>query len=203
MANEHGGYRDPGPVKGPSGPGKFSQRTDGMKKFRKDQAIRTPSLLGSPDIQSGDVQTLRQGQHVQPLPNAQAQDNSAASGMSSGTPNLPSWLFDQPTNRPGEPMSTGLATGAGPGPEALQSQPAAPDVREQVLQYIVSSFGNSDAAQMLQSMRMQRAQTQAPPPQAPSQVPPQEPSQQGPPAPPQGEPPPMAPPQQPSQQQPS
>lgn len=68
-------------------------------------------------------------QHAIPLP-AQASPPSAGGGGAAppapapgGAPLTP---IDAPTQRPGEPLTTGIAGGAGPGPEALQGATLSP-----------------------------------------------------------------------------
>jgi hypothetical protein len=97
-----------GPLAGTSGPGKFSKRTDGMNlpsqyygEGVETQAIKSGAPLAStPDVRGargGDVRSAA-AQQVTPL--------------------------FAPSQRPDEPITSGIALGAGPGPEALGAGPA-------------------------------------------------------------------------------
>lgn len=55
-----------------------------------------------------------------------------------------------------EPTTTGLDMGQGPGSEVLNAALPAPDVREQVLEYVFLRYRNDDAFQMLQKLRAER-----------------------------------------------
>lgn len=94
-----GGYqapRNPAPV---SGPGRLSQRTDGV-----------PTMdLPNPDY--GEQQTFRQDQQAAPMGGGQPPVSPA--DLSGVVP------FGAPSQRPMEPVTAGAAAGAGPGPEAM------------------------------------------------------------------------------------
>jgi hypothetical protein len=96
-----------GPLAGAAGPGKFSKRTDGMNlpsqyygEGVETQAIKSGAPLAStPDVRGargGDVRSAA-AQQVTPL--------------------------FAPSQRPDEPITSGIALGAGPGPEALGAGP--------------------------------------------------------------------------------
>lgn len=153
----------------PSGPGKFSQRTD--------QPVQAPGL-DAPDVQYGDVNRLRAAQKAVPLPNS-GNAAGAAPGTAGVTPTsraggLPSFMFEGKSARPTEPGTSGLTSGAGPGPEILPSP--APDPREQTLTYLYQMFRDDNALAMLNKLRDERVaqqQSQAAPgvpagPQAPA-----------------------------------
>lgn len=71
-------------------------------------------------------------------PTARTQHALAAQGNPPGV--LPGQLqFDGPTQRPGEPVTAGLTSGAGPGPEALTGVGQA-------------GFGHANTAQLLSSL---------------------------------------------------
>lgn len=93
MANGHGGYREPANPAPVSGPGAKSQRTDG---HLKGQPIRD-----LPDAKYGEGQAFREAQQAAPM--------SAGPDLSSVIP------FGAPTQRPDEPVMSGLPTGAGGG----------------------------------------------------------------------------------------
>jgi len=150
-----GGLRDPGPRKPASGPGKFSQRTDGQRGSK--QPIRTPDV-GNSELQYGDRSMLENAQRAAPIPRAQTPAPAGPPGSTpaphTGAPiQMPGFVFDTPSARPAEPVTTGLTAGPGAGPEALQAPPSTPSVQEQVLMGLVSRFGNADAAQMLSDIR--------------------------------------------------
>ena len=93
-----------GPMAGVSGPGKFSKRTDGLS-FQPQEygegvqqaAIKAGAPLAStPDVRGATNTEIRQAVAQEPV-----------------TP-----LF-APSQRPDEPITAGIAMGAGPGPEVL------------------------------------------------------------------------------------
>jgi len=93
-----------GPVAGVSGPGKFSKRTDGLS-FQPQEygegvqqaAIKSGAPLAStPDVRGATNTEIRQAVAQEPV-----------------TP-----LF-APSQRPDEPITTGIAMGPGAGPEVL------------------------------------------------------------------------------------
>lgn len=102
------------PVAGPSGPGKFSTRTDlppskeyGERKATQEimQGAPTATTRGSADPQLGRPRTA--------LPEV--------------TP-----LF-APSQRPEEPITTGIALGPGAGPEVLGARPASTEKLSDIL----------------------------------------------------------------------
>jgi hypothetical protein len=96
------------PIRGVSGPGKFSVREDlPPSENYGDRKAMQEIIAGAPTARTPDVRGLPTGQ-VQ----------AAAQAMPQGelTP-----LF-APTQRPGEPITTGIAMGAGAGPEVLGMQ---------------------------------------------------------------------------------
>jgi hypothetical protein len=146
-----GGYRKPPARSGPSGPGRFSKRTDGGV-----QPIRSPDM-DQPGLQYGDRQMLTDAQRIARLPQAQRPSTARSAPparLPEGAPlrsggGLPDYLFQGPSARPNEPGTTGLSTGPGPGPEVLSSSQPAPDLREVTLRYFASTFGNQAAYRML------------------------------------------------------
>jgi hypothetical protein len=145
-----GGYRKPAGPRPPSGPGKFSQRTDA------NQPQQVPNVGGS-DLQYGDRSRLEAAQAAIPIPNAATAVSGTPTprGPYPGRSGVPDFLFNMPSSQPGTPGTSGLPTGAGPGPEILPSL-SAPDEREGVLQFLVFGFGNKDAAVMLDGIRQAR-----------------------------------------------
>jgi hypothetical protein len=97
------------PIRGVSGPGKFSVRTDlPASQNYGDRKAMAEQIAGAPTARTADVRGLPTGQ-VQ----AAAQKGVAREDVVG--------LFD-PTRRPEEPVTSGIAMGAGPGPEALGLQ---------------------------------------------------------------------------------
>jgi hypothetical protein len=87
-----------GPLAGASGPGKFSKRTDLPSSYYGEgvetQAIKSGAPLAStPDVRPSQAPAVPAQEPVTPL--------------------------FAPTQRPGEPITTGIDRGAGAGPEAL------------------------------------------------------------------------------------
>lgn len=148
-----GGYRKPRGAQPASGPGKFSKRTDA-------QAVQTPGLK-DPSVQYGDVQKLEAAQRIAPLPRGVDRPPPNKSRQMQGAPmqrgELPSYLFDTPSALPGTPDTSGLTTGAGPGPESLEMSAPIDDVREFVMQRIADFFGNEDAVKWLIDFRNEKA----------------------------------------------
>ena len=94
-----------GPLAGPAGPGKFSTRTDGLS-FQPDTygaGVEQAAIkAGAPLAKTADVRGARAG------------DVRAAAAQ--GAPVTPLYA---PSQRPEEPITTGIAMGPGAGPEAL------------------------------------------------------------------------------------
>jgi hypothetical protein len=90
---------------GVSGPGEFSKRTDGLE-FKSDvygAGVENAAIkAGAPLAKTADVR-----------PESRSAMGMAPSQVERATP-----LF-APTQRPDEPITSGIALGAGPGPEAL------------------------------------------------------------------------------------
>lgn len=99
-----------GPLAGPAGPGKFSTRTDGLS-FQPDtygQGVEVAAAkAGAPLAKTPDVR-----------PTSLTEQGMAPSQLEQVTP-----LF-APTQRPEEPITTGIAMGPGAGPEVLGMRPS-------------------------------------------------------------------------------
>ena len=67
-------------------------------------------------------------------------------------------FLEQPSTRPGEPVTEGLDVGPGGGRDALQNPEPPEDLREIVLDYIVRTTSNQAAAEMLQEIRNEKSQ---------------------------------------------
>jgi len=92
-----------GPLAGASGPGKFSKRTDmNMGSIAYGEGVETQAIKsGAPLARTPDARGAR------------ASDVRAAAAQGPVTP-----LY-APSQRPEEPITTGIAMGAGAGPEVL------------------------------------------------------------------------------------
>ena len=101
-----------GPLAGPAGPGKFSTRTDGLSFQSPEYGAgveMAATKAGAPLAKTPDVQAAR------------GMDVRAAAAQ--GAPVTPLYA---PTQRPEEPITTGIPMGAGAGPEVLgMNQPSA------------------------------------------------------------------------------
>jgi len=98
-----------GPLAGAAGPGKFSKRTDGMRlpSAAYGEGVETAAIQsGAPLARTPDVR-----------PQSRSEMGMAPSQLERVTP-----LF-APTERPDEPITSGIPMGEGPGPEALGMQP--------------------------------------------------------------------------------
>jgi hypothetical protein len=87
-----------GPLAGASGPGKFSKRTD------------LPSAYYGEGVETAAIKSGA------PLATTRSATASSAPSVPAPAPVTP--LF-APSQRPDEPVTAGVAVGAGPGPEAL------------------------------------------------------------------------------------
>ena len=96
-----------GPLAGASGPGKFSKRTDmNMGSIAYGEGVETQAIKsGAPLARTPDVRGL---------PASQVREAAEQGPI---TP-----LF-APSTRPDEPITAGIALGAGPGPEILGMNP--------------------------------------------------------------------------------
>lgn len=94
-----------GPLAGAAGPGKFSVRTDGL------------SLPSAAYGEGVETQAIKSGAPMASTPDVRGATNTEVrQAAASAGPVTP--LF-APTQRPDEPVTSGIALGAGPGPEVL------------------------------------------------------------------------------------
>ena len=94
-----------GPMAGVSGPGKFSKRTDGLSFESTEYGSgveNAANKAGAPLATTPDVR-----------PTSRSEMGMAPSQMEPVTP-----LY-APSQRPDEPITSGIAMGEGPGPEVL------------------------------------------------------------------------------------
>lgn len=95
-----------GPLAGTSGPGKFSKRTD-LPSTGYGEGVETAAIkAGAPLAKTPDVN-----------PMSRSEQGTAPSQLERITP-----LYAA-TQRPEEPITTGIAIGAGAGPEVLGMRP--------------------------------------------------------------------------------
>ena len=113
-----GGYRKPSRPAAVSGPGKLSRRTDGGP-----QAAAQIPAAGK----YGDRKAMAEMQSSAPM----------AGNPVPTRPSQPVTEMFAPTQRPGEPVTAGSIAGLGPGPEAMNLPPAAPNLK-QTLQRLAS-----------------------------------------------------------------
>ena len=112
------------PIRGVSGPGKFSVRTDlPASQNYGDRKAMAEQIAGAPTARTPDVRGLPTGQ-------VQAAAQAA--------PQPPITELYAPTQRPNEPVTSGVAVGPGPGPEVMgyngQSEKLS-DILSQMLPY--------------------------------------------------------------------
>ncbi len=112
------------PIRGVSGPGKFSVRTDlPASQNYGDRLAMQEQIAGAPTARTPDVRGLPTGQ-------VQAAAQAA--------PQPPITELFAPTQRPDEPITSGVAVGPGPGPEVMgyagQSEKLS-DILSQMLPY--------------------------------------------------------------------
>jgi hypothetical protein len=112
------------PIRGVSGPGKFSVRTDlPASENYGDRKAMAEQIAGAPTARTADVRGLPTGQ-------VQAAAQAA--------PQAPITELYAPTQRPDEPITSGVAVGPGPGPEVMgyagQSEKLS-DILSQMLPY--------------------------------------------------------------------
>ena len=94
-----------GPLAGPAGPGKFSTRTDGLSFESTEYGSgveNAANKAGAPLAKTADVR-----------PTSRSEMGMAPSQLEPVTP-----LY-APSQRPDEPITSGIAMGEGPGPEVL------------------------------------------------------------------------------------
>ena len=125
---------------------------------RTDLLVPKPEAVTTvPDQEYGKRTAQEQSQRILPLggPGLAAGANQSSPpvsgqtgpvGLPAGPSRTPGDRGDwrRPTERPGEPLTTGLATGPGPGPEGLTGFAA--------LGHVQATNANGSTAQMLKSM---------------------------------------------------
>lgn len=138
-----GGYhapRNPAPA---SGPGRLSRRTDGGPA----QKIMTPT--GLPYGATGD---LAAQEHAAPL----SQSPSVPTAMPGGAGAQPDLVgLTDPTTRPGEPVTSGVDIGEGPGSSALARPYGTVSQSYGPLSTLLAGIAGSDATGAIASLLME------------------------------------------------
>ena len=111
MADQRGGYRKPTNPAPVSGPGALSQRTDGQ-----------PARYAA-GMAYGEGQDFYELQTQAPMSGGQSAPASLPLNQGSALADYAKEVlpFDAPTQYPDDPMTAGLRTGAGAGPEILST----------------------------------------------------------------------------------
>lgn len=119
-----------GPLAGASGPGKFSKRTDmRLPSAGYGEGVETAAIQGgAPMAKTPDVR-----------PMSRSEQGIAPSQLERITP-----LF-APSQRPDEPITSGIALGEGPGPEVLGSTQR-PEALSQILAQMLPYDTNGEIA---------------------------------------------------------
>lgn len=156
-ASGRGGYQKPSHPAPVSGVGKNSRRTDGQPV----QAIMQPP----PGQPYGDAQQFLNEQRSAPLAaGPQAVQAPQAPVAPAGMPSAPGGQslagavtpLDAPSQRPGEPVTHGAATGAGAGPSVLNLPP--PEIQAQqtaaaYIQNLAKTSNNPAVSYLAQNIR--------------------------------------------------
>ncbi len=120
-----------GPMAGVSGPGKFSKRTDGLS-FQSTEygsgVENAAAKAGAPLARTPDVR-----------PTSRSEMGMAPSQLEPVTP-----LY-APSQRPDEPITSGIALGDGPGPEVMGTMQR-PEALSQVLAQMLPYDTNGEIA---------------------------------------------------------
>ena len=101
-----------GPLAGAAGPGKYSVRTDGL------------SLPSAGYGEGVETQAIKSAAPLAKTPDPRGATGTAVKQAASQAAPAPVTPLFAPTERPNEPVTTGIAMGPGAGPEVLGMQPA-------------------------------------------------------------------------------
>jgi hypothetical protein len=127
------------PLAGPAGPGKFSTRTDKLEmgSTAYGEGVETQAIQsGSPLARTGDVRPARAG------------DVREAAAQAPVTE-----LF-APSERPGEPITAGIAMGEGAGPESLAMNQLKQGESDIIARYMPALDAMASAPDAPQSFRI-------------------------------------------------
>jgi hypothetical protein len=131
-----------GPMAGVSGPGKFSKRTDGLSFQSPEYGAgveNAANKAGAPLARTPDVR-----------PTSRSEMGMAPSQMEPVTP-----LY-APSQRPDEPITSGIPMGAGPGPEILGINQPSVDTdedKQRLLSYLPALEAIAQSPSSSQSFR--------------------------------------------------
>lgn len=141
-----GGPRVPAKPAVVSGPGSLSQRTDGGPASK--QAAR---YISGGDYGSGGLMAIQQGAPMAASPTPSI-PTSNAQPMPQVNPSQPVIPLTAPSQRPNEPVTSGAASGPGPGVEALGLPPQASQGGTSAKQVVQSLASHPDASPALKQL---------------------------------------------------
>ena len=127
------------PLAGPAGPGKFSTRTDNLQmgSTAYGEGVETQAIKsGAPLAKTGDVRPARAGDVREAATQAPVTE-----------------LF-APTERPGEPITTGIDMGQGLGSQSLMINQAKQNESDIVARYMPALDAMASAPDTPQSFRI-------------------------------------------------
>ena len=120
-----------GPLAGAAGPGKFSVRTDGL------------SLPSSGYGEGVETAAIKAGAPMAKTPDVRGATNTQVRQAAAGAEVTPLYA---PTQRPDEPVTTGVAMGPGAGPEVLGVGQFQPQTLSQTLAAMLPYDTNGEIA---------------------------------------------------------
>lgn len=135
----------------PRTPRRGGRRQGQVGKLYPNRTDAAQAPKAAPSQTYGEGAESLRAQRAIPLPNA-APTTAGAGAMLEDTPPPPvpgGMPFGRGTDRPGEPLTAGLAVGAGPGPSA--AMPAVDPVVE-TLRAAYRAFPNESIAALLEAM---------------------------------------------------
>ena len=110
-----------GPLAGAAGPGKYSVRTDGLS---------LPSQSYGEGVQT---QQIMQGAPMAKTPDVRGAQGTQVKQAAASAPEAPVTPLFAPSERPNEPITHGIASGPGAGPEVLGMRPMVQEKLSDVL----------------------------------------------------------------------
>lgn len=142
-----GGPRVPAKPAMVSGPGSLSQRTDGGAGSK--QAAR---YISGGDYGSGGLMGIQQGAPMAGSAPSSPAPVSNSQPMPQAQPSQPVIPLTAPSQRPNEPVTSGAASGAGPGVEALGLPPQAAQGGTSAKQIVQGLAAHPDASPALKQL---------------------------------------------------
>ena len=153
---QHGGPRTPAHPAHVSGPGQYSKRTDGHP---------AQVLSAAPDQEYGAMTQQMNDQRVAPMGAAAPLPPAApvpaqAPPATHQMPTFNGTPLSAPTNRPNEPVTTGVPIGPGAGPEAMPqvAPPVGMGQATGAMSDMLAQIAPTDASGVVAAL-LQRAQT--------------------------------------------